>query len=323
MSHRHHWRKRLRHAVHRAVQHLNPANHIRTVAHVAQRVAHYANPRVHLEALKRAANFTGRSVERQAHFVERQAKKDYIKFNRVTSYIAPVVTPVLAFVGELIPVVGLVLGPVISFAGAAIARVSTGVALRSKGVTGLENRQRSRGKQNRTLKYGLFGSALGGIASAFGLGLTSASATAATPANAASGAPTAAAPATTNAVTNVTAATTGASTTAAASSGILGTGITWSQIGSVLAPLLSVAPTLLKFLGIGQAKPAGQPAEGQVVGSGGGSGTEGTGNTGAEAGPLGALSSDLAGLPLPVKLGAVALGAGLVALAFQKGKKVA
>lgn len=269
------------HLVKRARHYLDPRTQIKAAVHVTQRAAYYSNPRTQI-----------RAAERAAHFTERQARKDYIKFNRVTAFIAPVVTPILAFVAELVPGFGLVLGPIIAFAGAVIARLSDSVALRSQGVTGHANSQRARGKQNRTLKYGLYGSAAGGLASAAGLSLSSA-ATAAPSASAAPSAP---------------------------GSGILGTGITWGNVGSVLSPVISLAPTVLKYFGIGVPKPAEQapPAGSYGVGSGG-SGAEGTGNVGAE-GPLGELANNLAGLPLPIKLGAAAVGLGVVVMAFTKGK---
>lgn len=333
------------------------------LSHAFKRILHYANPvtavKAQVHQVERAAHFTERSVQQQVralegagHFVERQAKKDYIKFNRITAYIAPVVTPILAFIGELVPVIGIVLGPILSGLGALLARFSDSVALRSQGVTGLHNRQMARGKERRTFQYGLYGSAAGGLASAAGLdpfsvsspavdttqalageagqvndAAVGASAPPVTPVNAASGQPELAPGAVNEAgqplsISSKGAGITAASTSTDAGTGILGTGITWGQIGNVVSPIISLVPNALKIFGIGVPKPS--PAPGSQLsggGAGGGGGSEGTGDT--SGGPLGALAEDLAGLPLPVKLAAGALGLGVVAFAFTKGRKAA
>jgi hypothetical protein len=327
-------RKRLHHALHRIAHYANPVTHIKAAIHLTTRAVRFT---------ERQARKDVRTVERAGHFTERQARKDYIKFNRVTASVVQVVTPIIAFVAELVPVFGLVLGPVVAGLGALVARVSDSVALRSQGVTGLHNRQLARGKERRTLKYGLYGSAAGGLASAAGLSLASgadsaeagidaSAATTSQPTISASGAPNVGGEvslqgAGQDVLPSVASNTVGAGLKAAeagtdASTGILGTGVTWSQVGAVASPLVTVAQSVLKSLGIGTPKPAGQQQPGaQLVGSGSG-GTEGTGDTSA-GGPLGALADDLAGLPLPVKLGAAALGAGVVVYALTQGRKAA
>jgi hypothetical protein len=115
---------------------------------------------------------------------------------------------------------------------------------------------------------------------------------------------------------------TAGATSAELGSGILGTGITWGQVGTVLQSTISIVPSVLKQLGIGVPKPAPQSGGVQLVGGAGdagGGGAEGTGNVGAE-GPLGPLLDGLSGLPLPIKIGAALLGLGGVALAFKGNK---
>lgn len=308
-----------------------------------KKVKHYADPRTHIKAAvsahthaakaashaaHRVAAFHARAVKGAAHFAERQARKDYVKGMRWTESVVQVVTPVLAAVANVIPVVGWIVGPVIAYAGSWIARLSSSVTLRDKGVVGLDNRQRSRGKQQRTLKYGMIGSAVGGILSLFGIGFSAAE-TAAEAGGANIGAGAGAGSgveygATVGAQTGIgafpAAQTTAAlvSSTTAASSGILGTGISWSQVGSVLTGAL---PFVSKYIpgvsGVQQKAGVVDPASLQA----GPGGTEGTGDASADEG--GGIAAALEGLPLPVKLAAAVGGLGLAAWAFTSKKRKA
>lgn len=324
------------HAVGRIGHYLDPRTAAAAQAHLAERAAHYADPRTQYHALVEAA-----------HFTARQARKDYVLSSKITAKAAKIITPLLAFVASFVPIFGLILGPILAAAGALIERLTASVSLRARGVTGLENRQRSRNEEKRVFEYGMYGSAVGALTSAAtGVTLTAATASAqaasSTPAVAATGAPmvptvdegaeilanvkTAVSPGVYAASTSpnfaaealpVGTALKEASTVAAG--GILGTGITASQL---LNTATSIVPKLVSAL---SPKPIGGPSGGSALAfpAGAGTGAEGTGDTGTGEGPLGAFGDTLTRLPLPVKLLGFVFGAGVTVYAFNKGRKAA
>jgi hypothetical protein len=323
-----------------------------TISKLKKKLKHYIDPRTHLNAVKSAAkksvayhkrafsaarnyharafagvrDFHKRSFDGVRDFAKRATSRDNIKnigrgLSRVMTKIGPYVAGVVTFVVSVFftPVVGALLAA--AFGG--MGRYHGAAAARDKGAHGSEARQAGRRTRDRVWIAGAVGVTAGVATSAVvGAAAASAAAPAATAgAEAGAIAAEAAATAAAGGIGGVGAGAAAGATAGAAAAATAGGAGLLATVGAILSTTFSVGGAALPFVQqlfpqlFGAPKESQQRVTDMGYGSGGGAAgsAEGTGEVGA-----GGLMDEIAALPMPIKVGAAALGAGALWYAFKR-----
>lgn len=298
-----------------------------------KKIGHYADPRTHVAAVRSAVKHTVTVQKRVLNFNRRVVSGENLKNigRRVSVYesmIAPYLTAAVSFVVSIFftPLAG----EAVAGASAGIARYKGATAARAEGKHGADARREGAKLRNKVFELGSLGSTAGALTSV----AIGALATAPTVAAGVSEAvPTNVVQLSGDAVPQLLA---GPSIEPLAASGAAPSvtgggdsllGSVWSgtkavaggvyDVGKAVIPFAAqIAPTIMKLL-----NPA-PPAKDAKASGGGGAGDGGAAGTG-DVGTLGGIADGIAGLPLVVKLGAAAAGAGLIYVALRKKGRAA
>lgn len=123
-------------------------------------------------AVRGVEGYTGRLGQQFGGFqvnAVQQVEHDFKRSVVYTAQFSPYITAVAAFIVNLVPVIGWILGAVVVAVGTFANRWGGYYAGRIKGMTTQEARDYGRTIARRNLESGLIGNALGGIVAAFGV----------------------------------------------------------------------------------------------------------------------------------------------------------